>query len=142
MKRYLNDPEQTEAAFRDGLFRTGDLGRRDSEGYFYITGRIKDIIIRGGANISPSEVEAVLSSHAAVQDIAVVGGPDMIFGEVPVAFVVLRHGATATQADLIAYAGKTLSDFKVPRTIHFEAELPLGLTGKFDKKALKARLQA
>lgn len=142
MKRYLNNPEQTDAAFRDGLFRTGDLGRRDSGGYFYLTGRIKDIIIRGGANISPSEIEAVLSSHPAVQDIAVVGGPDKIFGEVPVAFVVVRHGATTTQDDLIAYAEKTLSDFKVPRTIHFEAELPLGLTGKFDKKALKARLQA
>lgn len=140
MKRYLNNPEQTDAAFRDGLFRTGDLGRRDGEGYFYITGRIKDIIIRGGANISPSEVEAVLSSHKAVQDVAVVGGPDRIFGEVPIAFVVLRHGASVTQDDLIAYAEKTLSDFKVPRTIHFETELPLGLTGKFDKKALKARL--
>jgi len=142
MKRYLNNPEQTDAAFRDGLFRTGDLGRRDSDGYFYLTGRIKDIIIRGGANISPSEVEAVLSSHPAVQDIAVVGGPDRIFGEVPIAFVVVRHGASVTQEDLIAYAEKTLSDFKVPRTIHFETELPLGLTGKFDKKALKARLRA
>jgi long-chain acyl-CoA synthetase len=142
MKRYLNNPQQTDAAFRDGLFRTGDLGRRDSGGYFYLTGRIKDIIIRGGANISPSEVEAVLSSHPAVQDIAVVGGPDRIFGEVPIAFVVVRHGASVTQDDLIAYAEKTLSDFKVPRTIHFETELPQGLTGKFDKKALKARLQA
>ena len=91
---------------------------------------------------SPSEVEAVLSSHPAVQDIAVVGGPDRIFGEVPIAFVVLRHGADVTQEDLIAYAEKTLSDFKVPRTINFETELPIGLTGKFDKKALKARLQA
>ena len=141
MKRYLNNPEQTDAAFRDGLFRTGDLGRRDSEGYFYITGRIKDIIIRGGANISPSEVEAVLSSHPSVRDVAVVGGPDRIFGEVPVAFVVVRHGADVTQDGLIAHAEKTLSDFKVPRTIHFETDLPLGLTGKFDKKALKARLQ-
>lgn len=142
MKRYLNNPEQTTTAFRDGLFRTGDLGRRDGEGYFYVTGRIKDIIIRGGANISPSEVEAVLSSHPAVQDVAVVGAPDRIFGEVPVAFVVLRHGASASQEDLIVYAEKTLSDFKVPRSIHFESEFPLGLTGKFDKKALKARLQA
>lgn len=142
MKRYLNNPEQTDAAFRDGLFRTGDLGRRDSNGYFYLTGRIKEIIIRGGANISPAEVEAVLSSHPSVQDVAVVGGPDRIFGEVPIAFVVLRHGAGVTQEDLIAHAEKTLSDFKVPRTINFETELPLGLTGKFDKKALKARLQA
>lgn len=141
MKCYLNNQEQTDAAFRDGLFRTGDLGRRDSDGYFYLTGRIKDIIIRGGANISPSEVEAVLSSHPAVQDVAVVGGPDRIFGEVPIAFVVVRHGASVTQEDLIAYAEMTLSDFKVPRTIRFETELPLGLTGKFDKKALKVRLQ-
>lgn len=142
MKRYLNNPGQTEAAFRDGLFRTGDLGRRDREGNFYITGRIKDIIIRGGANISPSEVEAVVSSHPAVQDVAVVGAPDRIFGEVPIAFVVLRHGLGASQDDLIAYAEKTLSDFKVPRTILFETELPLGLTGKFDKKALRAKIRA
>jgi long-chain acyl-CoA synthetase len=141
MKRYLNDPEQTTAAFRDGLFRTGDLGRRDNDGYFFLTGRIKDIIIRGGANISPSEVEAVLSSHPAVQDVAVVGCPDKIFGEIPVAFVVIRHGAVVTEEGLIAHAEKTLSDFKVPRTIHFEAELPLGMTGKFDKRALKARLK-
>ncbi|WP_137113598.1 AMP-binding protein [Mesorhizobium sp. GR13] len=142
MKRYFNNPEQTDAALYDGLFRTGDLGRRDREGYFYITGRIKDIIIRGGANISPSEVEAVISSHPAVQDIAVVGAPDRIFGEVPIAFVVLRHGASVTQEELVAHAEKTLSDFKVPRTILFESELPLGLTGKFDKKVLKARFQA
>jgi long-chain acyl-CoA synthetase len=140
MKRYLNNPEQTQASFRDGLFRTGDLGRRDDDGYFYLTGRIKDIIIRGGANISPAEVEASLSSHPAVQDVAVVGGPHRIFGEVPIAFVVVRPGATVSQEDLIAHTEKTLSDFKVPRTIHFETALPIGLTGKFDKKVLKARL--
>jgi long-chain acyl-CoA synthetase len=140
MKSYLNNPEQAEASFREGLFRTGDLGRRDADGFYYLTGRIKDIIIRGGANISPAEVEEVLASHPSVQDVAVVGGSDNIFGEVPIAFVVIRHGASASKEDLVAHAEKSLSDFKVPRTIHFETALPIGLTGKFDKKALKARI--
>lgn len=139
MKRYLNAPEQTNAAMQDGLFRSGDLGYRDADGYYYITGRIKDIIIRGGANISPSEVEEVLASHPGVQDVAVVGAPDRIFGEVPVAFVVRRHGASITEEDLIAHAEAVLSDFKVPRRYYFETELPHGKTGKIDKAALKQR---
>jgi long-chain acyl-CoA synthetase len=137
MKRYMNAPEQTAAALKDGLFRSGDLGRRDANGYYYITGRIKDVIIRGGANISPSEVEAVLAAHPAVQNAAVVGAPDRIFGEIPVAFVVRRHGMELTEEELISHAQAVLSDFKVPRRYFFETELPLGKTGKVDKAALK-----
>lgn len=140
MKRYLKAPGQTAAAFAGGLFRTGDLGYRDTGGTFFITGRIKDIIIRGGANISPAEVEEALAAHPAVQDAAVIGAPDRIFGEVPVAFVVLRPGTGATAAVLEDHAARLLSDFKVPRRYLFEAALPLGKTGKVDKAALARRL--
>jgi long-chain acyl-CoA synthetase len=140
MKRYMKAPDQTEAAFIGGLFRTGDLGHRDAAGNYFITGRIKDIIIRGGANISPAEVEEALASHPAVQDAAVIGAPDRTFGEVPVAFVVLRSGAEVTAGMLEEHAARTLSDFKVPRRYLFEAALPLGKTGKVDKAALARRL--
>jgi long-chain acyl-CoA synthetase len=140
MRRYLKAPEQTAAAFKDDLFRTGDLGRRDGDGNYFITGRIKEIIIRGGANISPAEVEAALAKHEAVQDVAVVGAPDRIFGEVPVAFVVLRAGQKASSEALEALAARTLSDFKVPKRYIFEPALPIGKTGKVDKAALARRL--
>lgn len=140
MRRYLNAPEQTAASFVGDLFRTGDLGHKDAEGSFYITGRIKDIIIRGGANISPAEVEEALITHPAVQDAAVVGAPDRIFGEVPVAFVVLRAGMQATAEALEIHARQTLSDFKVPTRYVFEAALPIGKTGKIDKSSLSRRL--
>jgi long-chain acyl-CoA synthetase len=140
MSRYLNAPEQSAAAFAGNLFRSGDLGCRDEKGNFYITGRIKDIIIRGGANISPVEVEEVLLRHPTVQDVAVVGAPNRIFGEVPVAFVVVRPGLETTPDELIEHAEHNLSDFKVPRTIHFETALPVGKTGKVDKASLKRRV--
>lgn len=142
MKRYLNDPVLTEASMRDGLFRSGDIGHCDANDFYYVTDRVKDIIIRGGANISPAEVERVLASHPAVQDACIVGTPDWIFGEVPVAFVVRRPGASVTAEELIAHAETALADFKVPRTIHFDPALPLGKTGKVDKTALKQRLGA
>jgi long-chain acyl-CoA synthetase len=139
MKRYMNAPSQTEASFKDGLFRSGDLGRRDARGYFYITGRIKDIIIRGGANISPAEVEAVIATHPGVQDVAVIGIPDRIFGEVPAAVVVRRFGSNVTEEELIAHASAPLADFKVPKRYIFISQMPLGKTGKIDKTALKQR---
>jgi long-chain acyl-CoA synthetase len=137
LKRYHKNQALTEASMKDGLFRSGDLVRIDEGGYYYIVGRIKEIIIRGGHNISPAEVEQVLVSHPAVQEAAVVGVPDRIFGEAPVAFVVRRHGADVTQEELVGFVEKQLSDFKVPRTILFYTDLPQGLTGKIDKKILK-----
>jgi long-chain acyl-CoA synthetase len=142
MRRYLNAPELTASAFMGDLYRTGDLGRRDSDGNYFVTGRIKDIIIRGGANISPSEVEEALSSHPAVQDVAVVGAPDRIFGEVPVAFIVTRAESSVTAEALESHAARTLSDFKVPRRYIFESSLPIGKTGKIDKADLARRLAA
>jgi long-chain acyl-CoA synthetase len=142
LKCYLADPKLTEASTRDGLFCSGDLGRRDAQGYFYITGRIKDVIIRGGANISPLEVERVLNAHPGVREAAVIGVPDRIFGEVPVAFIARRHGDSVTEAELVRHAEAVLSDFKVPRHYVFEVELPQGKTGKVDKAALKERYEA
>ena len=138
LKRYHKDPLLTSEALFEGGFRTGDIGYRDERGYYYLTGRIKDIIIRGGANIAPAEVEGVLVRHPSVQDVAVIGIPDRIFGEVPAAFIVRRHGADVTPEELIAYASKVLADFKVPKHFGFEAALPLGKTGKVDRNALKA----
>lgn len=138
VKRYHKEPELTQAAFADGWFKTGDVACRDARGFYTITGRIKDIIIRGGANIVPSEVENVLARHEAVQAVAVIGVPDRIFGEVPVAYVVPRAGRVPKPDALIAHAEQALADFKVPRTIRLLAELPLGQTGKVDKKALLA----
>jgi long-chain acyl-CoA synthetase len=140
MKRYLDSPGLTAAAMQDGFVRSGDLGYRDNEGYYYISGRLKDVILRGGANISPSEVETVLATHPGVQDAAVVGGEDQIFGEVPIAFIVRRRGSQVSADELEEHAARALSDFKVPRRYVFEIELPLGKTGKVDKTELKRRL--
>lgn len=142
LDRYLKNPSMTEEALKDGLFKTGDLVRQDENGFFFITGRIKEIIIRGGANISPAEVEKALIAHSGVQDAAVIGVADRIFGEVPVAVVVRRHGSEVTQEELITHVEGLISDFKVPRTIFFETELPQGKTGKTDKKVLKERVEA
>ncbi|ACI59655.1 AMP-dependent synthetase and ligase (plasmid) [Rhizobium leguminosarum bv. trifolii WSM2304] len=141
LKRYAKDEALTAASLEDGMFRSGDLVSRDKDGFYYIVGRIKEIIIRGGHNISPAEVEKATVRHPAVQDAAVVGIADRIFGEVPVAFVVLRSNATVSEEDLIGFLEKQVSDFKVPRTVHFVAELPQGKTGKVDKKALKMRAE-
>ena len=139
IKRYHKDSESTAAVLSDGWLKTGDIACRDSQGFYTITGRLKDIIIRGGANIAPAEVESVLARHPAVQEAAVIGVPDKIFGEVPVAYVVRRAGSDVAVEALITHAEKELADFKVPRRIAFIGEMPLGKTGKVDKAALKAR---
>uniref|UniRef100_UPI003F49A40A class I adenylate-forming enzyme family protein n=1 Tax=Ensifer adhaerens TaxID=106592 RepID=UPI003F49A40A len=141
VKRYSKDEKLTAATLKEGLFRTGDLVTRDKDGFYYIVGRIKEIIIRGGHNISPAEVEKTIVGHPAVQDAAVVGIADRIFGEVPIAFVVLRANTVLSADELIAFLEQKLADFKVPRTIYFESELPHGKTGKVDKRALKIRAE-
>ncbi len=139
MKRYNRDPGMTAGALSGGLFRTGDIVRRDARGFYTITGRIKDIIIRGGHNISPTELEQVLVSHPAIAEAAVVAAPDPVFGEKPVAYLVCRPGTMATAEEVMAHAAARLSDFKVPRDIHFLTEMPLGKTGKIDKRTLQQR---
>jgi long-chain acyl-CoA synthetase len=137
LTRYHKAEELTSSVLDNGWFRTGDSGYIDNDGYVYITGRLKDLIIRGGANIAPLEVENVLLKMEEVESVAVVGVPHRLYGEVPVAFVVLRRDSSVDSEQLTAFAKSHLSDFKVPTSFLIRNELPLGNTGKIDKKALK-----
>jgi long-chain acyl-CoA synthetase len=133
---YWQDPDATTAAVRNGWFHTGDLARCDEDGFYWFAGRKKEIIIRGGSNISPQEVEAVLYQHPAVGEVGVVGRQDHVWGEVVVAFVALRSGHAVTEAELIAFARERLADYKIPVSVIFRAELPKGPTGKIQRRAL------
>lgn len=133
---YYKAPEVSAAAFIDGFFRTGDLGHVDAQGFYYLTGRIKDIIIKGGANIAPAEVEEALLSHPQVVQASVIGVPDQKFGELPVAYFVPAQGAQPKPEDLAEYCRLMLAEFKVPSEFIVLAEMPLGNTGKIDKKVL------
>jgi long-chain acyl-CoA synthetase len=140
---YWNDPEATAATIRDDWLYTGDLARVDADGYYWFAGRKKEIIIRGGSNVAPQEVEEVLLQHPAVFQAGVVGMPDAEFGESVVAFVSLRdNGPGCCESELIDYARRFLSDHKVPGQVHFLADIPLGTTGKVSRKRLKESLQA
>jgi fatty-acyl-CoA synthase len=136
-KGYWRDPEATDAAFAGGWFHTGDIGVRDGDGYLYIVDRLKDMILSGGENIAGSEVERVLYEHEAVLEAAVVGRPDDRWGEVPVAFVVLRPTATASSDELIAHCRLQLARFKVPKEILFLEALPRNPSGKVLKRELR-----
>jgi acyl-CoA synthetase (AMP-forming)/AMP-acid ligase II len=136
MRGYRNDPEANAAAFIDGWFRTGDIGTIDNDGYLALTGRIKDLINRGGEKISPAEVEAVLLEHPAVAEAAVFGVPDPKYGEEVSAAVVLRGAATAPE--LQAYCGTRLADFKVPKLIHLVSAIPKNAMGKVKRRDLTA----
>ncbi|MFL5520556.1 MAG: class I adenylate-forming enzyme family protein [Gemmatimonadales bacterium] len=129
-----------EQPIRGGWLRSGDLGRFDADGYLAITGRIKDVIIRGGENISPQQVEDILVRHPAVKACCVVGGPHADLGEVPVAFVVLRPGEKASGAELQALVGEGLSRIYVPAEVRFLGALPENTVGKVDRKALRKQL--
>lgn len=132
---YWRNEEATAAALRDGWFHTGDLARQDDEGYYFIAGRAKDMIISGGENIYPAEVEAVLHAHPAIASAALFGIPDAKWGEVPVAAVVLRHAATTEEID--AFCSTLLARYKLPKQIFFVAELPLSASGKVLKRTLQ-----
>ena len=137
MAGYYNDPEATAKAFRGGWFHTGDAAVVHPDGYAEIRDRIKDVIISGGENISSIEVEGVLLRHPAVQEVAIVGLPDERWGESPHAFVVLKPGTTATEAELRAFTRERLAHFKTPQTVRFVAELPKTATGKIQKYVLR-----
>jgi long-chain acyl-CoA synthetase len=139
MKGYYKLPAETAAALAGGWLHTGDLGHVDGEGYVYIVDRKKDLVIRGGQNVYPAEVEAVLYEHPAVAEVAVVGRPDDVLGEVPVAFVALKPSAVAKADELVALCRERLAPFKVPVSIEVLAELPKGPTGKILRRALKPR---
>src|SRR5271165_1432 len=141
-REYFNDTEATASTWVDGWLLTGDLGRLDDDGYLYIVGRQKDVIIRGGNNIHAVDVEHVIVAHPAVREAAVVGAPHPVLGEDVVAFVVLATGATATGEELGEYGRQRLADYKVPRQWHFVGELPRNATGKVVKPELRRRLES
>jgi fatty-acyl-CoA synthase len=140
MLGYYRDAEATRKSCPDGWFRTGDLGVMHPDGYVELRDRAKDIIISGGENISSVEVEQALNAHAAVLEAAVVAGKDEKWGEVPVAFVTLKEGATATDAELIGHVRGRLAHFKAPKRVVF-GPLPKTATGKVQKNALRDRLR-
>jgi acyl-CoA synthetase (AMP-forming)/AMP-acid ligase II len=136
-KGYWHDADATNTAFAGGWFHTGDIGIRDEDGYLYIVDRLKDMILSGGENIAGSEVERVLYEHTAVLEAAVVGRPDDRWGEVPVAFVVLRPNASATSDELIEHCRGQLARFKVPKEVLFLDALPRNPSGKVLKRDLR-----
>jgi long-chain acyl-CoA synthetase len=138
MRGYCNKPQETSLAFRDGMFRTGDIGYQDANGYFYILDRVKDMIVTGGENVYSGEVEAVIYGHTAVREVAVFGIPDPKWGEIVKACVVLKPGKTLSADELMAFCRQSLAKYKIPRRIDFsETELPKSGSGKILKKVLR-----
>jgi len=138
MQGYLNRPEATAEALGDGWLHTGDVGILDEDGYLRIVDRIKDMIIRGGENIYPKEIETVLHAHPGVLDVAVVGAPDEMYGEVPVAYVAPYPGVELDVEQLVQICRDNLTKIKVPVAVHVLAELPKNAVGKTDKPTLRA----
>ena len=137
MRGYLGRPDATAETIRNGWLHTGDVGMLDEDGYLSIVDRIKDMIIRGGENIYPKEIEGVLAEHEAVLEAAVIGAPHALLGEVPVAEVVLMPGATATAADLIEHCRALLAKIKVPVRVNLVSDLPRNPVGKVDKPRMR-----
>lgn len=140
MAGYYKNEAATAETLRHGWLHTGDLGRRTRDGYFYIVGRKKEMIIRGGENIYPKEIEELLYHHAAVQEAAVVGLPDQIWGEEVAAAIILKDGAQARDSDIIAYCRAHLADYKCPRRVFFCQQFPKTATGKIQKNKLVEQL--
>jgi long-chain acyl-CoA synthetase len=140
MAGYYDRPAETAAALMpDGWLRTGDGGYRDDEGFLFLTDRIKDMIVSGGENIYPVEVEEVLSQHPAVADAAVIGIPDERWGETVKAIVVLSPNSGVDGDELVAFARERLAGYKLPRSVDFVSELPRSPAGKVLKRELRAR---
>jgi long-chain acyl-CoA synthetase len=139
MKGYYKNEAATREAFRSGWFHTGDLGYRDEEGFFYIVDRKSDMIIRGGENIYPREIDEVLYQHPKVKDAATIGVPDPLYGEEVKSFIVLCEGEQATEGEVIAFCRERLADYKCPKTIEFLDDIPKGPTGKLLKRELAER---
>jgi long-chain acyl-CoA synthetase len=137
MEGYWRAPELTEEAMRGGWFHTGDLGRLDEDGYLYVVDRKKDLIIRGGFNVFPRDVEDALLEHPAVAFAGVVGRPDERHGEEVVAFVALRNGSAVAAEDLVAFAKERIGGYKYPREVRIVPDVPLTPVGKIDRKALR-----
>jgi len=136
---YRRDAESDAALMPDGWLRTGDGGYRDEDGYLFLTDRIKDMIVSGGENIYPIEVEEVLSQHQGVADVAVIGVPDERWGEAVKAVVVRAEGSAVDTDELVAFARERLAGYKLPRSVEFVADLPRSPAGKVLKRDLRAR---
>jgi long-chain acyl-CoA synthetase len=139
MKGYYRNEAATREAFRSGWFHTGDLGYADEDGFFYIVDRKSDMIIRGGENIYPREIDEALYQHPKVKDAVTIGIPDPLYGEEVKSYVVLREGCEATEAEIIEFCRARLADFKCPKSIEFLDDIPKGPTGKFLKRELNKR---
>lgn len=140
MKGYYNRPEATDEAMRNGWFHTGDIGTLDGDGYLAIVDRKKDMIIRGGFNVYPRELEEVLMTHPAVSLVAVIGVPDARLGEEVKAFVVRKPGEAVTEDELVAWCREQVAAYKYPRQVEFRDSLPTGATGKILKRALRGEV--
>jgi long-chain acyl-CoA synthetase len=137
MKGYYKDAEATSATIRDGWLQTGDLGYEDDDGYLFIVDRKKDLVIRGGYNVYPREVEEVLYTHPAISEAAVIGRPDDRMGEEVVAVITFRPGAAVPPEDVVAFCRERLAAYKYPREVRVVEALPKGPTGKILKKELR-----
>jgi long-chain acyl-CoA synthetase len=140
MKGYYRRPDLTAETVRDGWLHTGDIGRMDADGNVYVVDRKKDMIIRGGLNVYPRDVEEVLFEHPAIAEAAVIGRPDSNYGEEVIAFVVLRAGAEASEADILAFCGARLAKYKTPKEVIFTDSLPKSGVGKVVRRELRDRL--
>ena len=137
MKGYYNRPKDTADAMRSGWFHTGDIGRVDEDGYFYIVDRVKDMIIRGGFNVYPREIEEVLLSHPKISMAAVIGIPDDKYGEAILAFVVPAADVDITPDEVIDWSRENMASYKYPRIVEIRATLPMNATGKILKIELR-----
>lgn len=137
MKGYYKNPEDTQKALRGGWLHTGDVGYLDGDGYLFITDRMTDMIIKGGYNIYPSEIEGYLEEHPAIQEVAVIGIPDEKYGEEVMAFVVIGPGKELSEPEVIDYARSRITKFKAPSRVSFMDSLPKTLVGKVEKKELR-----
>jgi long-chain acyl-CoA synthetase len=137
LRGYWRNEEGTKAAFEGGWFHTGDMAKRDSEGFFYIVDRKKDMIITGGENVYSREVEEVVYTHPAVSEAAVIGLPDPTWGENVTAVVVLREGMTASEDEIIALCRDRLAGYKKPKKVLFVDEIPKNVSGKILKRELR-----
>lgn len=141
LKGYYRNDEATGRAFRGGWFHTGDIGYRDADGFYYIVDRKSDMIIRGGENIYPREIDEVLYRHPAIAAAATIGVPDKLYGEEVAAFVVLKDGVRITEEEVIEYCRQHLADYKCPKSVRIVKDIPKGPTGKLLKRELSRLFQ-
>src|SRR6185437_6189692 len=137
MKGYWNKPDATQTSIREGWFASGDAGFFDADGYLYIHDRVKDMIVSGGENIYPAEVENALMGHPAIADVAVIGVPDARWGEAVKAIVVRKPGLEAVPAEIIAFARERIAGYKLPKSVDFIDALPRNPSGKVLRKDLR-----